>query len=165
MARAPHGKDLEGPINEVLDRCFEWAVDNLPTGPGGRKLEDSQLTVDQKNRRAEFVWNDGKKARADAQVIGFCIQEEGSAPGVSLFRWAWDDPSFDKAITKHALELKKYGEKRKIEELATLKTMRVHRERCWKFAALAAALSGATAAVGCPVDGKLVFVTIGPLRA
>lgn len=163
MAKAPHGRELEGPINDVLDRCMAWMVDNTPRGPNGRELKDSQITVDQRNRRAEFLWSDGKKARADAQVIGFCIQEEGSAPGTALFRWSWDDPSFDKTMTKHALELKKYGEKRRIEEL-TLKQMRVHQQRCWKFAALAAVLSGATAAVGCPVDGKLVFVTIGPLK-
>jgi hypothetical protein len=164
MSRAPQGKDLEGPINEVLDRCFDWSIDNLPKGPNGRELKDSQITIDQRNRRAEFVWSDGKKARADAQVIGFCIQEEGRAPGVSLFRWSWDDPSFDKAMTKHALELKKYGERRKIEELS-IPQMRVHRERCWKFTALAAALTGAAGAVGCPVDDKLVFVTIGPLKS
>lgn len=164
MPKAPQGRDLEGPINDVLDRCMAWMVDNTPKGPNGRDLKDSQITVDQKNRRAEFQWSDGKKARADAQVIGFCIQEEGSAPGVSLFRWSWDDPSFDKAMTKHAAELKKYGEKRKIEEFS-LKQMRVHQGRIWKFAALAAAISGATAAVACPVDNKLVFVTIGPLRA
>jgi hypothetical protein len=163
MPKAPQGKELEGPFNEVLDRCFAWASDNTPSGPGGRDLKDTQITVDQKNRRAEFLWSDGKKARADAQVIGFCIQEEGSAPGVSLFRWSWDDPSFDKAMTRHALELRKYGEKRKIAELS-LPQMRVHRDRCWKFAALAAALAGATSAVACPVDSKLVFVTIGPLK-
>lgn len=163
MAKAPQGKDLEGPINDVLDRCMAWMVENTPKGPNNRALADSQITVDQKNRRADFLWRDGKKARADAQVIGFCIQEEGGAPGTSLFRWSWDDPSFDKAMTRHALELKKYGERRHIQEFS-LPTMRVHRDRCWKFAALAAALTGATAAVGCPVDGKLVFVTIGPLK-
>jgi hypothetical protein len=160
MAKAPHGKELEGPINEVLDRCWEWMVDATPKGPGNRALEDAAITVDQKARRAEFAWADGKKARADAQIVGFMIQEPGAAPGVSLWRWSWDDPSFDRNMTKHAQELKKFGEKRKIEEFS-LGQMRVHKARAWKFAALAAALSGAAGAVGCPVGDKLVLLTIG----
>lgn len=163
MAKAPQGKALEGPINEVLDRCFEWATDELPKGPNGRLLEESAVTVDQKARRAEFAWPDGKKARADAQIIGFMIQEPGSAPGVSLWRWAWDDPSFDRNMVKHALELKKWGEKRRIEEFS-LAQMRVHKGRAWRFASLAAALNGAVGAVGCPVDDKMVLLTIGPLK-
>jgi hypothetical protein len=164
MAKAPQGRELEGPINDVLDRCWEWMTDATPKGPNGRPLEESAITVDQKARRAEFAWPDGKKARAEAQIIGFMIQESGQAPGVSLWRWAWDDPSFDKNMTKHALELKKWGEKRKIEELATLKQMRVHKARAWKFAALAAALTGSSGAVGCPVGDKLVLLTIGPVK-
>lgn len=164
MAKAPHGKELEGPINEVLERCMEWVLENTPKGPNGRALEDSVITVDQRARRAEFAWSDGKKARADAQVIGFLIPEEGSPQGVSLWRWGWDDPSFDKNMVKHGLELKKYGEKRKIEEFL-LPTMRVHKARCWTYAGLAAVLAGASGAVGCPVDGKLVLLTIGPVKS
>ena len=74
------------------------------------------------------------------------------------------DPSFDRNIVKHGLELKKYGEKRKIAEL-TLPTMRVHKARCWTYVGLAAALNGAVGAVGCPVDGKLVLMTIGPVKS
>jgi hypothetical protein len=163
MTKAPQGKQLEGPINDVLERCWDWVLETTPKGPNGRALEESEITVDQRARRVEFAWSDGKKAKADAQIIGFLVQEEGSAPGVSLFRWAWDDPSFDKAITKHAQELKKFGEKRKIEEFS-IPQMRVHSQRCWKFAALAAALNGATGAVGCTVEGKLVLLTIGAVK-
>lgn len=163
MARALQGKELEGPFNEVLERCIAWVKDDTPAGPGGRALADSALTVDQRARRVEFAWRDGKKARAEAQVVGFLIQEPGGAPGESLWRWGWDDPSFEKGMVKHALELKKYGEKRRIAELS-LPQMKVHRDRCWGFAGLAAALSGAAGAVGCPVDGKLVLLTIGPVK-
>lgn len=163
MAKAPSGKDLEGPINNVLQRCMDWVLNDTPSGPQGRRLEDSQPTVDQRARRVEFQWQDGKRARADAQIVGFLIQETGQPAGVSLWRWGWDDPSFDKAMTKHGLELKKYGEKRQIEEFS-IPTMRVHRDRCWAFAGLAAALNGASGAVACPVDDKLVILTIGPVK-
>ena len=165
MVKAPSGKDLERPINEVLQRCMDWALETAPRGPNGRALEESVVTVDQRARRCDFAWRDGKKARAEAQIIGFLLPEAGSSdPNVSLWRWGWDDPSFDKAMIKHAQDLKKYGERRKIEELL-LPTMRVHRTRCWMFAALAAALSGASGTVGCPVDNKLVLLTIGPLKS
>ncbi len=164
MTKAPHGKELEGPINGVLERCMEWILEHNPKGPNGRPLEESVMTVDQRARRAEFAWSDGKKARAEAQIIGFLIQEEGSAPGVSLWRWGWDDPSFDKNMVKHSLEMKKYGEKRKIDEL-TLPTTRVHKARCWSYAGLAAVLAGASGVAGCPVDDKLVLLTIGPVKS
>ena len=163
--KAPAGKELEGPINEVLQRCMDWVIDGVPSGPQGRKLEDAQITGDQRARRVEFEWPDGKRARADAQVIGFLIQETGQPPGVSLWRWGWDDPGFDKAMVKHGLELKKYGEKRKIEEFSLTGAVRVHRDRCWAFTGLAAALNGAAGAVGCPVEDKLVMLTIGPVKS
>ena len=164
MSKPPHGKELDGPVNDVLDLCNAWVLDNMPGGPGGRALETSTVTVDQRARRAEFVWPDGKKARADAQIIGFLVPEEGGAPGASLWRWGWDDPSFDKAMVKHAQELKKFGERRGIAELS-LPSMRVHQARCWAYTALAAVLAGAAGTVGCPVEGKLVLMTIGPVKS
>lgn len=165
MIKAPSGRELEGPINDVLQRCMDWSLATAPTGPGRRPLEASTVTVDQRARRCDFVWPDGKKARADAQIIGFMVPEPGGGdPNATLWRWSWDDPSFDKAIVKHAQELRKYGSKHRIEELL-LPQLRVHRTRCWMFAALAAALSGAAGTAGCPVDDKLVLLTIGPLKS
>ena len=160
---APQRQELEGPFDEVLERCLQWVLRSTPVGPDGRALADSVVSVDQVARTVGFAWADGRKCAADAQVVGFLIQEEGSFPGVSLWRWGWDDPSFAKEMTQHASELRKYGQAHKVEELQ-LPTMRVHKGRCWAFAALAAALSGATGTVGCPVGDKMVLLTIGPLR-
>lgn len=161
--RRPQGRDLEGPIDDVLDRCWAWALAATPSGPNGRKLDEAAVTVDQRARRAEFAWGDGKRVRAEAQTIGFFAPDPGGAPDMVLFRWAWDDPAFEKAMIRHALDLKRWGEKRRLGEFST-GAMRVPRARCWKFGALAAALSGAAATVGCPVDGKLVLLTVGPLK-
>ena len=165
MVKPPHGKDLERPINDVLQRCMDWALETAPKGPNGRALEESVVTVDQRARRCEFGWSDGRKARADAQIVGFLLPDTGAGdPNVSLWRWGWDDPSFDRNMIKHAQELRKYGARRRIDELL-LPTIRVHRARCWMFAALAAVLTGASGTVGCPVDDKLVLLTVGPLKS
>jgi hypothetical protein len=163
MTRPPQGRDLEGPINDVLVRCMNWAFDHAPPGPGGRQLKDASITVEQNRRRAVFQWKDGAKAHADAQIVGFYRPAPDAPPGAVHWRWAWDDPSFDKAMIKHALALKSYGERRKLAEF-TIPVTFGHRDRCWNYAALAAALGGASGVAGCQVDDKMALLTIGPVQ-
>jgi hypothetical protein len=113
--------------------------------------------IDQEVGGIVFSNADGTKAVAPAQIIGSFSTNDNS------WLWAWDNPSIIDDLKLHALKLKEYGEKHRIEKL-TMRKWTGTEDDAWAMAALAVKLCNAQGAYRGPAGPAYVFMTFGEVK-
>jgi len=140
----------ERAVNDLKHKT-EAAIDRY-------RLDECQWDVDLARGTITFTHESGKTARAPIQVIGTYD------PGEKSWVWAWDHPSIEAPLNRHAETVRMYGEENGIAEL-TRRKLKCSEEDCWRFTALASFLNKAQGAYRGPTDGPLVFMTYGPVTS
>lgn len=110
--------------------------------------------VDLNAGKISFIFEDGKKAIADVQVIG-TFSPNGT------FMWGWDHPSVKGEPAKHAMLLKTFGEKHQIKELLT-QPVKITEQQAWEYTAVAMRLGNNNGAYRANAGGGTwVYMTFG----
>lgn len=117
-------------------------------------LKKCDWSVDQFEGTIVFSAPNGMLVTCAVQIIGTFDSNDSS------WLWAWDHPSVQAELTKHANRVREYGEKNSIAELITRK-LSVTEEQCWEFTALATELNDAQGAYRGPAGDTFVFMTFG----
>jgi len=153
--------DLSGPLDTVFETAQAHVLAHMPREFRGYPIDKARIGLDQDRRLATFAWG-GVSAVADAQVVGLYL-EAADSPGLVTWRWGWSVELFQIELLGHLMRMKKWGEARHVEELDLMELLG-HRERFWGYAAICAALNGASGVIGLPSHDAMVLMTIGPLR-
>jgi hypothetical protein len=119
--------------------------------------ESDRWNVDQDEGLIWWTFSDGKVASASVQIIGTYNRDDGS------FLWAWDHPSIDPALRKHAMLVQSFGEEHQIDKLTT-RTVYVTESEAWEFVALANRLADANGGYRADAGGPLIFMTYGEIK-
>lgn len=117
----------------------------------------STWDINQDTGQITFTRPDGQRTAADVQIIGTYNTFDGT------WFWAWEHPSVDAALARHASAVRQLGQKHAIEPLTTRK-LTCSEQDCWEFTALACKLNGAQGGYRASVGPTLIFTTFGKLK-
>ena len=117
-------------------------------------ISEADWSVDQDVGEIVFAAPNGMIATCAVQIIGTFNTNDSS------WLWAWDHPSVQPSLAKHATRLREYGETNHIDTLTTRKLF-VSEEQCWEFTALACKLNEAQGGYRGPTGTVRVFMTFG----
>ena len=115
-------------------------------------ISEADWSVDQDAGEIVFTAPRGMIATCAVQIIGTFDTNDSS------WLWAWDHPSVQPSLAKHASRLREYGETNRVDELTTRKLFTTE-EQCWEFTALACKLNEAQGGYRGPTGTVLVFMT------
>ncbi len=118
------------------------------------QLSQANWGLDQQEGTITFTSPNGMVTTCAVQIVGTYT------PNDSTWLWAWDHPSVDPPLRKHAETLKEYGQTNQLERY-TKRKLEADEMACWEFAALACHLNDAQGAYRCPAGSAMVFVTFG----
>lgn len=119
---------------------------------------DKVLTwsADQESGVIEFELADGVVASAPFQIVGTYDSKKGT------FLWAWDHPSVEPPLRKHAQLAREWGRTHKVADY-TSRMVACSEEKAWEFTAVAARLGKANGAYKGPNGSTFVFMTFGEI--
>jgi hypothetical protein len=104
-----------------------------------------------------FEFADGVVATCPAQIVGSLDTTDSS------WLWAWANPSIPDSLIRDALQVREYGEQRKIARLTSAEWACTE-DDAWSMAALACKLSGAQGVYRGPAGSALVFISFGKVQ-
>lgn len=117
-------------------------------------LGEADWHVDQDTGQIVFSASNGMVATCSVQIIGSFNTDNAT------WLWAWDNPSVQPELRKHAVRLREYGASKGISELTTRK-LSTTEDKCWEFTALACKLNDAQGGYRGPSGPMLIFMTFG----
>lgn len=114
--------------------------------------DEERWDLDQDSGDLVFTFADGRTVRAAAQIIGTYDSAQAS------WMWAWRNPSIDARMTRAALQVKRFGERKGIGRLTDPK-WRGDEDDAWAMTAIALWLCEANGAYRGPAGSTYVFMT------
>ena len=122
-----------------------------------RLHEAHDWSLNQDDGRLVILFADGVVARAEAQLIGRLDT------AAETWMWAWNNPSIDRQLCRHAQRVQAFGKKHGIEQL-TAPTWHATEEEAWGLTALACKLCDAQGAYRGPAGTTHIFMTFGEVQ-
>lgn len=113
-------------------------------------IASAHRTIDHQAARVSFVTLQGQVITARVHVVG------SLAAGGGIWRWAWEMPALNPAVTQLAEKVKRYGEQRQYPRL-TVTGFPVTVIEAWGLTALACSLGAGRGAFSEARAGGLLF--------
>lgn len=120
-------------------------------------LGESAWSVDQHTGTIIFDSPRGFTATCPVQIIGTYNTED------STWLWAWDNPSINEELTRHAAAMREFGEEHDLPNYTHAK-IQMDEEQCWEFVAVACRHMGYQGAYRGPAGTTMVFMTFGEVK-